>query len=85
MLFRSPDGTVIIGEKAVVDADIAVESVVIKGNVTGKIQARDRIESYPPARIVGELVAPTISIDSGVVFNGSCSMETPSLESKKTN
>jgi cytoskeletal protein CcmA (bactofilin family) len=81
----SNDGTVIIGDKATVEAEIDVETVIIKGSVTGKVQARNRIEAYPPARILGELQAPTISIDSGVVFNGSCSMESHKAKTNKTN
>jgi cytoskeletal protein CcmA (bactofilin family) len=81
----SKDGTVIIGDKATVEAEIAVETVIIKGSVTDKVQAKNRIEAYPPARIVGELQAPTISIDSGVVFNGSCSMESHKAKTNKTN
>ena len=78
------NGTVIIGDKATVEAEISVETVIIKGSVSGRIQARDRIEAYPPARILGELQAPTIAIDSGVVFNGNCSMENTSGKDKKT-
>ena len=81
----SDDGTVIIGDKATVEAEIAVETVIIKGSVNGKVQARDRIEAYPPARILGELQAPTISIDPGVVFNGTCSMENRELKKSKTS
>lgn len=81
----SDDGTVIIGDKASVEAEIDVETVIIKGNVNGRIQAKDRIEAYPPARIVGELQAPIISIDSGVVFNGSCSMESQAIKKNKTS
>ena len=81
----SDDGTVIIGDKATVEAEIAVETVIIKGSVNGNIQARDRIEAYAPARILGELQAPTISIDSGVVFNGTCSMENRELKKSKTS
>jgi cytoskeletal protein CcmA (bactofilin family) len=81
----SDDGTVIIGDKASVEAEIDVETVIIKGNVSGRVQAKDRIEAYPPARIVGELQAPTISIDSGVVFNGSCSMESRAIKKNKTS
>ncbi|NNK85018.1 MAG: polymer-forming cytoskeletal protein [Desulfobacterales bacterium] len=80
----SDGGTVIIGDKATIEAEIAVETVIIKGSVNGKIQAKDRIEAYPPARIVGELQAPTIIIDSGVVFNGNCSMETELIQDRKT-
>jgi len=81
----SDDGTVIIGEKAMVEADVMVETVIIKGGVNGKIQATNRIEAYPPARILGELQAPIISIDSGVVFNGTCSMESQVIKTSKTN
>ena len=80
----SDDGTVIIGDKATIDAEITVETVIIKGCVNGKVQAKDRIEAYPPARIVGELQAPTITIDSGVVFNGNCSMESETTKGGKT-
>jgi len=76
----SEEGTVIIGDKATVEADINVDTVIVKGCVKGKIQAKNRIEVYPPAQVFGELEAPTISIDSGVVFNGSCSMENRTTE-----
>ena len=81
----SNDGTVIIGDKATIEAEIDVETVIIKGSVSGKVKAKNRIEAYPPARIMGELQAPTISLDSGVVFNGSCSMESPTAKNNKTS
>jgi cytoskeletal protein CcmA (bactofilin family) len=81
----SDEGTVIVGDKAIVEADIQVETVIIKGSVNGKVQARNRIEAHPPARIHGELQAPNISIQSGVVFNGSCSMEPQTKSSGETN
>jgi cytoskeletal protein CcmA (bactofilin family) len=81
----SQDGTVIIGEKAIVEAEITVETIIIKGCVTGKIQAKERIEAYPPARIEGELQAPTLSIASGVIFNGNVSMEKPAAKKDITN
>jgi cytoskeletal protein CcmA (bactofilin family) len=73
----SEKGTVIIGERAVVDARIHVGSAIIKGTVNGHIQAAERIEVLPPAKIAGDIQAPAISIESGVVFNGNCSMGKP--------
>lgn len=81
----SDGGTVIIGEKAIVEAEIDAETVIVKGSVNGKILARDRIEAQPPARILGELQAPTVTIDSGVVFNGNCNMENRTVKGNKTN
>ncbi|MBC2741774.1 MAG: polymer-forming cytoskeletal protein [Desulfosarcina sp.] len=71
----SEKGTVIIGERAVVEAQIRVGTAIVKGTVNGHIQASDRIEVYPPAKITGDIQAPVISIETGVFFNGNCSMD----------
>jgi cytoskeletal protein CcmA (bactofilin family) len=70
----SEKGTVIIGERAVVEAQIRVGTAIIKGTVNGHIQAAERIDIYPPAKITGDIQAPVISIETGVIFNGNCSM-----------
>jgi cytoskeletal protein CcmA (bactofilin family) len=68
---------VIIGERAVVDAQIRVGTAIVKGTVNGHIQASDRIEVYPPAKITGDIQAPVVSIETGVLFNGECCMTKP--------
>ncbi len=78
----SADGTVIIGEKAIINADIEVDVAIIKGEVNGSLEARDRIEISPPARIAGDIHAPVILIETGVVFNGHCSMNESKLLSE---
>jgi cytoskeletal protein CcmA (bactofilin family) len=70
----SNQGTVIIGEKAVVNAEIIVDTAIIMGEVTGTIHAKEKIEVYPPGRITGDIQAPVVLIESGVIFNGNCSM-----------
>lgn len=72
----SNSGTVIIGEKAVVDAEIMVDVAIIMGEVNGVINASERIEIYPPGRVVGDIQAPTVLIEAGVIFNGNCVMKT---------
>ena len=71
----SNQGTVIIGEKAVVSAEIIVDTAIIMGEVNGTIHAKEKIEVYSPGRITGDIQAPVILIESGVVFNGNCSMK----------
>lgn len=73
----SQSGTVIIGEKAVIDAEIITDVAVIMGQVNGVIDARKRIEIYPPGRVSGDIQAPTVLIEVGVVFNGNCVMKRP--------
>lgn len=80
---NSDGGTVIVGEQASVKADINVGVAIIRGDVEGKITARDRIEVYPPGRIEGDIFAPIISIDTGVIFNGNCEMTARTISAKK--
>ena len=69
---ESRNGTIVVGEDAVLHADIFVRSATINGEVKGAIRATERIEIHPPARVYGELNAPIVRIDAGVIFEGSC-------------
>ena len=79
----SKSGTVVVGEKAVVNADVHVNVAVIMGELNGTVQARERIEVYPPARVGGDIQAPVISIEPGGVFNGSCAMKSQLKKDEK--
>lgn len=78
---KSNDGTLIVGEKAFVDAKIEVGIAVIMGEVQGTVDASDRIEVYPPGKVIGDIQAPVISIDEGGRFNGNCVMKTQDASS----
>ncbi len=83
---KSNGGTVIVGEKAVVDAEVFVGTAIIMGEVRGTINAEERIEVYPPGRVVGDIQAPVISIEEGGLFNGNCAMKnTSTIPNKKVN
>ncbi len=79
----SNGGTVIVGETAVINAEIIVDVAIIMGEINGIIDARDKIEIYPPSRVVGEIQAPVISIETGVIFNGNCAMKAKTISSIK--
>ncbi|NNK84635.1 MAG: polymer-forming cytoskeletal protein, partial [Desulfobacterales bacterium] len=80
---NSNGGTVIVGEKAEVDAKIAVGVAIIMGRVHGTIDAQDRIEIYPPGRVVGDIQAPVITVEEGGIFNGNCIMKNEKISLKK--
>jgi len=71
----SNSGTVVIGEKAVVNAEVFVNVAVIMGELNGTIDAKERVEVYPPGRVGGDIHAPVISIEPGGIFNGNCVMQ----------
>ncbi len=69
------DDTLIVGDGADVDAEIDVATVVIQGGeVRGIIRARTSIELHVPASVKASLHAPSVFIDKGVRFEGTCTM-----------
>jgi cytoskeletal protein CcmA (bactofilin family) len=70
----SAQDTLIVGERAVVTAQISGNTIVIKGKVTGDINARKRVEVRAPGRLYGNIVTPSLVIHEGVIFEGHCSM-----------
>ena len=79
----SSGGTVIVGEKASVDAELQVNVAVVMGEVNGKIRAKERIEVYPQGRLGGDIQSPVVSIEPGGIFNGSCAMKAPGKSADK--
>jgi len=72
---ESRDGTVVIGEDAVIHADVFVRTATIKGEIKGTVRATERLELFPPARVYGDINAPVIQIDAGVIFEGTCTIQ----------
>lgn len=70
------DDTLIVGEGAEIYAEIQVATVIVKGGrIEGNIRATRSIEIYAPARVIGNLHAPSLSIGKGVEFQGTCRMD----------
>ena len=67
-------GMLIIGEKAVVRAEIQAGIVLVHGEVHGTISAQSRIEAYSPARIYGDIYSPVLVLGEGVIFEGTSHM-----------
>src|SRR3989338_5120536 len=66
----TPD-TLIIGEGARVQGEIDAGVVVMSGEVNGNIRAKHRVEIHRPATFKGEITTPSLSVDEGVIFEGS--------------
>ena len=72
---ESRAGTIVVGEDALIHADIVVRKATIKGEIKGSVRASERIELYPPARVYGDINSPVVQIDAGVIFEGACSIK----------
>lgn len=69
---ESKEGTIVIGEQAVIHADVLVRHAKVSGEIRGTVKAYEQIELHPPARVYGDLTAPVVLIDAGVTFDGKC-------------
>ena len=69
------DDVLVIGDGAIVEAQIDVGEVIIQGTVVGNITAKRSIEIHAPGRVKGDLHTPSLQIDKGVIFEGRSFME----------
>jgi cytoskeletal protein CcmA (bactofilin family) len=69
------NGTLIVGESAVIKAQIHIADMVISGEVHGDIFAEKRIEITVPGKLFGNIKTPKLVLEEGVIFEGNCKMK----------
>lgn len=67
--------TLTVGEGAKVTADITAGVIIISGTVEGTIRALQLVELHAPARVKGAIETPAMSMEKGVIFEGTTKME----------
>ena len=70
----SGDGTLIVGDSAAIQADVRVAHLIISGEIRGSLFAGERIEIHAPGKVFGNIQAPAVVMDEGVIFDGRCRM-----------
>lgn len=68
------DGNLIVGEEGMVEADMHVSYIVIRGEIHGNIMADQRVDIRAPGKVFGNIQAPTVVMDEGVIFEGKTRM-----------
>jgi cytoskeletal protein CcmA (bactofilin family) len=66
--------TLVIGEGADVRAEIEVGTAVVHGKMDGNIRATECIELRAPGEMHGNIEAPQLEVERGVLFEGNCKM-----------
>ncbi len=69
------ESLITIGEPAILRSSIKSSEVIIYGNVTGDIIAKDRVCLKNTSVVTGNIQSPIIQIEEGAIFNGSCVMK----------
>ena len=78
------EGTLIVGESAVLNAEISAGTVVSSGKISGNVKAAEKIQLLPTAILDGSVKTPLLIIEEGVRFNGNCQMSSSTAVSQST-
>ena len=68
------DGSLTVGENALIQGEIKTKSVTIFGKVKGNITVAERCELKSNAVLEGDIAAGTLSIEEGATFMGQSSV-----------
>jgi len=69
------NGTIILGEHAVVEGDVSAGTIVSGGKITGNVMATGKAHFLQTAVLRGDVIAPLVQMDEGVSFHGMCEAE----------
>ena len=67
-------GTLSIGNKAIIEANISGDNIVVAGKVNGDILAQKMLTLMPTAVVKGNISTSKLNIVEGAIFQGKCQM-----------
>ncbi len=67
-------GNLTIGESARISADIIGDNIVVAGEILGDVIAEKSLKLVSPARLIGNIRTPSLTINDGAVLHGECQM-----------
>ena len=69
------EGTLIVGDDALIESEVQVSRLIVSGEVRGNVFAAEKVEIHPPGKVFGNIQAPAVVMEEGVVFEGCCRMK----------
>jgi len=64
------EGTLHLGDSAIINGNINAQTVIVRGKVTGNIVAKEKIEIKSKAELFGDIKSSKLVIEEGVTFVG---------------
>ena len=68
------DDVLVVGEHALMNAEITCGTVVVHGEVNGNIRARIAVELYRSAKVRGNIDTPSLMVEKGALLQGEVKM-----------
>jgi cytoskeletal protein CcmA (bactofilin family) len=64
-----------VGRTAHLNSEITAREVIVYGNASGNLRARDRVEIKKDGQVIGDITTTRISIEEGAYFKGHIEIE----------
>ncbi len=64
------EGTLHLGDSAVINGNINVGTVIVRGKINGNISAKDKIDIKAKSELFGDIRAAKLIIEEGITFVG---------------
>ncbi len=64
------DGTLVVGQEAIVEGQIKVGQLVLSGNIQGEVEARNKVVLHKTANLQGNIRTPVLVVEEGAVLEG---------------
>jgi cytoskeletal protein CcmA (bactofilin family) len=76
------EGDLVVGTRGEIEGEVSVGRAFVSGTVRGRLRATRRLEISSGGRVYADLETPSLVIEDGAQFEGSCAMErgTPAAE-----
>jgi len=74
-IIGNPGSTLIICENGTIEGKVKAEKLIVNGFIEGEIEASKKIIVSQTGKIIGKLKTPSLRLDYGSFFEGSCEME----------
>lgn len=75
-------GDVIIGDQAVVEANITAEYCEISGSVKGNVQSSTQLKIFKSGKLNGDITVSSFTIEEGGIFSGNCDINSDKKDLK---
>jgi cytoskeletal protein CcmA (bactofilin family) len=79
------DSKVVIGTSGIVEGNVHCNIADIHGKIDGTITVKDILFLKSSSKIDGDIKTGKLVVETGAMFNGSCSMGSKAGESEKNN
>src|ERR1700686_2656659 len=64
-----------VGRTAQLNSEINAREIIVYGNASGNLRARDRVEIKKDGQVIGDITTSRISIEEGAYFKGHIEIE----------